>query len=234
MPSTRFVSSRRRWRHDPPRPRTAGARQCPDPRCSGDAMTDEYAAEYLVYEHWHNHGCFYVGCGNTERAHKVFRTGQGDALHRAVYDTCRAAGIDIQVVIVKKFSNKKEAIEFEKQRTLWRFGQGQPLVNRNWGTTPSAATLAKMEVTKSRPSRWAERNSERLARSMGEVHMTPRDFRQIRANLEYSQSEFADALGIQSVRTIQRYESGDRTIPLQVVLLLRSVGAVKPTNVQQT
>ena len=60
-----------------------------------------------------------------------------------------------------------------------------------------------------------------------EVYMTPEEFKKVRDELGYTQAEFADALGIQTTRTIQRYEAGDKPIPKIVVLLLKSVGAVK-------
>lgn len=58
--------------------------------------------------------------------------------------------------------------------------------------------------------------------------MTKEDFKTIRLSLGYSQPAFAEALGIKTSRTIQRYEAGTRAVPRTVVLLLESVGAIKP------
>ncbi len=58
--------------------------------------------------------------------------------------------------------------------------------------------------------------------------MTKEEFKAIRLSLGYSQPAFAEALGIKTCRTIQRYEAGTRTVPRTVVLLLESVGAIKP------
>ena len=58
--------------------------------------------------------------------------------------------------------------------------------------------------------------------------MTAAEFKTIRMSLGYSQPGFAEALGIKTSRTIQRYEAGTRPVPRTVVLLLESVGAIKP------
>jgi len=60
--------------------------------------------------------------------------------------------------------------------------------------------------------------------------MTKEEFKAIRMSLGYSQPAFAEALGIKTRRTIQRYEAGERVVPRTVVLLLESVGAVKPNK----
>lgn len=73
----------------------------------------------------------------------------------------------------------------------------------------------------------AKHETKRAANSVIGAHMTPEAFKDIRAQLGYSQVAFAEVLGIHSDRTIQRYEAGASSIPLHVVLLLKSVGAMK-------
>lgn len=50
--------------------------------------------------------------------------------------------------------------------------------------------------------------------------MTAREARKIRRNLELTQRELADALGV-TLKTIGRYEQGETRVPPPMALLLR-------------
>lgn len=59
--------------------------------------------------------------------------------------------------------------------------------------------------------------------------MTPSQFKAIRLSLSLSKIEIASKLGV-SVRSIQRYENGDRTISKTVELLLETLKLTKSYN----
>ena len=50
--------------------------------------------------------------------------------------------------------------------------------------------------------------------------MTPQEFKRIRSDLDLSQQEMADKLGIGSSRAIRYYESGQRPISGPVAVLM--------------
>jgi len=56
--------------------------------------------------------------------------------------------------------------------------------------------------------------------------MTAAELREARHALGLSAQKFAEAVGVESGRTVRRWEAGDRAVPGTVVVLLRILGEI--------
>ena len=82
--------------------------------------------EFVVYEHWLDGKCIYVGSGKIRRANDFHRNEK--------YETVTLnRKKDIQVKIVDYFNSRVEAVKFEMGITLQRKDEGHPLCNINIG-----------------------------------------------------------------------------------------------------
>ena len=80
-----------------------------------------------VYEHWLDGECFYVGHGNWDRPYRF--TTNGDCRSNKWAEHVGDRKHDIDVKIIAKFDNKKEAVAYERELTIHHRESGSPLVN---------------------------------------------------------------------------------------------------------
>lgn len=92
-------------------------------------ITSSFKNDIIVYTHWLNGKCFYVGSGLIKRAFERYEYQRNNNWFEIVGDN-----LDKVVVIIEKyFESRDEAYKYEKELTLDKISTGETLANKYYG-----------------------------------------------------------------------------------------------------
>lgn len=89
--------------------------------------------QFIVYEHWLNDKCFYVGSGTVDRMRYTDKTHRRNKNYHAFIG---GRYKDVKKKIVKYFDTREEAADFEREHTK-QLRENHPLVNIKNGNEPT-------------------------------------------------------------------------------------------------
>lgn len=112
---------------------------------------------YVVYEHWLDGKCIYVGCGNLNRPYNLFR-------NKEYNNFVQNRREDIEVKIIKKFKDKKSALDFEAKQTKKQMEKFS-LFNKKSGNFPHSE-LKKKVSNKLKNHHVSNETKEKISKSL--------------------------------------------------------------------